>query len=813
MVHDLRIALRLMRKHPAFTAVAVTSLALGIGINTAIFSVVNATLIAGLPVPDADRVVDVSATVEREGVELRGISYPDFLDWRARTNAFTDLAAWASTTLTLAGEGEAERLEAELTSTGYFRILGAAPSVGRAFLPEEDAAPDAGPVAVISHALWQRRFGGAPDVVGRTLHLGERPFTVVGIAPPGFRGLDDDTEVWIPMSMMGVVVPSRYAEGRGTRWLSAVGRLKPGVTVDEAQASLTVVATRLAEAYPDSNARYGARVTPLSEIVYGGTRLLLLALAGAVAFVLLIACANLANLLLARAAGRQREIAVRAALGAGGRRLVRQFLVEGLLFSGFGAIGGLIVAAWVSAAIVSWNPIGLPSFVQAGLDLRVLGFAVGAALLTGAAIGLAPGLQASKTDVSDALKAGGRFDTQDPSRRRVRRSLVAGEVAVALVLLVGAGLMGRTLDAMRAIDLGFRADGLLAAYVSLPPATYQGDTVRGYADRLLDRLAGLPGVEGVALATDLPLDGSSSATLVTPEGQETLVGERGIRVYRHSVSTGYFDVTGIPITAGRPFDVTDAPGGTPVVVISEKMARRHFAGTDPVGRRLKFGGPGAGTPWMTIVGVAGEVRHRALVADPVANPDDPDIYLPLAERPDRDLAMAVRTAGDPGRLAGPLRVAVASLDASVPAYDLSTVRALVEGRTSAARFGAGVMGVFGVLALVLATLGVHGMVSYSVVERRHEIGVRLALGARRAQVVALVLRESLVPAAAGVALGGVAAAGLARFLRSLLYGVTPADPATFAAAAGALVATAALAAWLPARRAARMDPMVALRID
>jgi len=417
ITHDLRVALRLMRKSPAFTTVAVLSLALGIGVNTAIFSVVNATLIAGLPVPEPDRVVDVSATVEREGVELRGISYPDFLDWRSQSDAFADLAAWASTTVTLAGDGEAARVEAELASAGYFRLLGASPTVGRAFLPEEDAAPDAGAVAVISDDLWHGHFGGAPDVVGRTVRLQERPFTIVGIAPPGFRGLDDDTEVWIPMSMMGVVVPARFAEGRGQRWLSAVGRLAPGVTVAQAQTSLDAVAARLARAFPDSNARYGARVTPLAEIVYGATRPLLLALAAAVAFVLLIACANLANLLLARAAGRQREIAVRAALGAGRGRLVRQFLVEGLLFAGAGAAGGLIVAAWASAALVSWTPLGLPSFAQAGIDLRVLGFAVVVALLTGAAIGLVPGLQASRADVSDALKAGGRWSpARWPSR-------------------------------------------------------------------------------------------------------------------------------------------------------------------------------------------------------------------------------------------------------------------------------------------------------------------------------------------------------------------------------------------------------------
>jgi predicted permease len=813
MAHDLRVALRLVRRNPGFSAIAVLSLAVGIGINTAIFTVVNATLIAGLPIPDPDRVVDVSATVEREGLELRGISYPDFLDWRSQCGAFDALAAWSSTTLTLTGSGDSMRVQAELVSAEYFRILGGVPVLGRTFLPEDDAAPGAPATAVLGHGLWLRRFGGTSDVIGRTIRLQERPFTVVGIAPEGFRGLDDDTDVWIPMTMMGVVVPASFAGGRSQRWLSAVGRLRSGITLAQAQTSLDAVTAELARRYPGSNARYGARITPLIEIFYGRLRPLLLALAAAVGFVLLIACVNLANLLLARAAGRHHEIAVRAALGAGRRRLVRQFVVEGVLLACLGVAGGLLVAVWTAAGLAAWNPVGLPSFARVGLDLHVLGFALALGLLAGVAIGLVPGLQASRADLANALKAGGRSDAQVAGRHNLRRSLVTAEVALALVLVVGAGLMGRTLRAMQTVDLGFRAKGLAGAFVSLPPAIYQADAIRAYADRLLERLAGLPGVQGVALASDFPLDGSSSATLVTPEGQEPVLGNRGIRVYRHAVSAGYFGALGIPIVAGRPLDAGDTNSAAPAVVISEKMARRHFPGGSPIGRRLKLGRPGATSRWMTIVGVAGEVRHRSLVADPLTNPDDPDIYVPLAQRPARNLSIVVRANVDPGALAAPLRSAVASIDPDVPAFGFSAASAFVGAQTSNARFGAALMGLFGGLALLLAALGVHGVVSYGVARRRREIGVRLALGARRRQVVGLVLGEALALAAAGVAVGVVAAAALARLLHSLLYGVAPIDPPTFGVAAGVLVAAAAAAAWLPARRAARVDPMAALRSE
>jgi len=812
LLDDIRYAARTLRKSPSFTAVAVLTLALGIGANTAIWSLVHAVLLSPLPFPGADRVVKLSETVRREGLERRSASYPDFLDWRREARSFSRIAAWSNTTFTLTGGEEPERVEGEMVSASYFPLLGARAVRGRTFRPEEDTTPGAHPVAMIGHDFWQRHFAGRPGAVGSHLLLNGHDFTVVGVLPAGFRGLDDDTDVFIPMAMMGMSVPASYADRRGSRWLDVVARLAPGVTVEGAQAELDGLTARLARAYPDSNQDYGGLVLPLREEIVGGFRPVLLVLLGAVGFVLLIACANVANLMLARAAARQRETAIRAALGAGRGRLVRQLLTESLLLALAGGLLGLLVAVWTRDLLTGWSPISLPSFAHAGLDGPVLAFAFGVAVGTGLLMGLAPALQISFRGVGEALKEGGRGMGGGGARRsRLRRGLVMAEVALSLLLLVGAGLMIQSFRHLQAIDPGFRQDHLLTVRVALPAERYAGEKAWALGERLLARVRALPGVTAAALASDMPLEDNTSAFIVTAEGRAVETGDRGFRVYFHAVSPGFLPTLGARLLRGRDLAATDLPGSPAVAVISEKLARRAWPGEDPIGRRLRMGRKG--DDWLTVVGVAAELRYRRLVADPQISPEDPDLYLPLAQKPAADLGLLVRTAASPGALATTLRRELTALDRNIPLYAMAPMEELAAAQTARSRVSAFLMGAFGALALLLAGLGVYGVISYSVAQRGHEIGVRMALGARRGEVFRLVLVQALGLTAVGMALGLAGALALTRFLAGQLYGLSPTDPSTYAAVALLLAGAALAAGWLPAHRATRVDPLVALRHD
>jgi predicted permease len=810
MGHDLRHAFRVLRRSPGLAAVAVLSLALGVGANTAIFSVVNAVLLRGLPLRDAARLADVSSTVRREGVELRAVSLPDFVDWRSQAGVFETMAAWSSLTLTVTGEGPPERVEGEVVSGTYFHVLGVAMQRGRGFTADEDAAPGARPAAVVSWGFSARRFGG--NAVGKILTLNGSRVPIVGVAPPGFQGLGDNTDVWLPMAMLETSLPGRFREARGTRWLSVVGRLRPGAATKQAQTELDTITSRLAQQYVGSNTNYGAFVTPLADRVIGPMRPALLTLLAAVTFVLLIACANLANLLLTRAIGRRRDSAVRAALGAGRWRLLRQFIAEGLLLVGAGGFVGLLVAGWAVDAIVAAGPVALPSFVHPTLDGRVLLYTLAVAALTGVGLGLAPGMQASRTDLGETLKEGGRGGTGGAPAQRLRAGIVVAEVALALLLLAGAGLLVRTLREMQTIDLGFDAAGVEVARVSLP-ARYSGVAASQFADQVLERLRAAPGVRAAALSTDVPFDGNSSATLVTVEGHELPLAERGTRIYQHAVTPGFFETAGIRILRGRgvaPQDTAEAP---PVVIVSEKLVRRFWPNEDPLGRRIKFGRASSSEPWMSIVGVAGDVRYRSLTVDQRTSPEDPDLYFPLAQSPDRDLAVLIRQAAGAGSAVPALRDAVARLDRDVPVYAVEWLGGLVAGQTSTARFTAWLMSLFGGLALLLASLGIYGVIGYSVRQRYREIGIRIALGARHRQIYGLVLRQTLALAAGGVALGLAGSALLTRLLRAQLYGVSPTDPWTLAAVAALVLIMSALAGFVPARGASRVDPLDALRTE
>jgi putative ABC transport system permease protein len=811
MLNDLRYALRLMWKAPAFTIIAGATLALGIGANTAIFSVVNAALLNPLPFPDANRLIVISETVKRDVLERRALSYPDYREYRNGTSSFDEVAAWSSDKFTLSSpDGPAQQVEGEIVSAAYFDLLGATPIAGRTFTQAEDEARDTHALALISHALWQRQFGGDPHALGRAVRLNDRAFTVIGILPPGFKGLDDDTDVWIPMGMLATSAPARFYDQRGARWLQAIGRIKKTLSFDRASADVAAVGRQLEEAYPDTNRNYGGAIFSLKTETVGQLQPFLLTLFGAVGFVLLIACVNLANLLLARATTRQRETAIRAALGADRARLVRQFIVEGLLLSAVGAACGLLLAMWSIDAIVALAPSGLPSFVQPHMDVRVLLFVLAATSAAGLLLGLLPAVQASRTDLNQDLKEGAR-GSFGGGRARMRAALVIAEVALSLLLLVGAGLMVRTFFNLQRIDVGFRPERALTLQLSLPQK-FKTDDLPLAARELLARVRSVPGVRHAALGTDPPFSGGSSAIIVSPEGAEHGEADRGIRVYHHSVMPGFFDALGASIARGRDFDDHDTRGAQAVIIVSRRFAAKAWPGGDPIGRRL-FIGRGASRDWITVVGVAEDVRFRSLTVDAARNPEDPDVYFPYAQRPYRVPSLVASTSGNPARLIPALREAIQRSDRDIPTFSERPMAGLIADRMAPFRLSAGVMSLFGIIALLLAGIGVYGLINYSVTHRQQEIGVRVALGAGRREIYQLVLTDALKLTLAGLAIGLVAALPTATLIRAQLYGVTTNDPATYAAIMALLLLAGLAATLLPARRASRVDPIVALRAE
>ena len=807
---DLRFAGRLMRKSPAFSAIAVATLALGMGANTAIFSVVNAALLNPLPFPDANRLVVISETVKRDTIERRPLSYPDYRDYRDRNSSFDEIAAWSGEKFTLSSsDAPAQQVEGEMVSAAYFDLLGATPVAGRTFTRAEDEARDAHALALISYAFWQRQFGGDPTTVGRGLRLNDRAFTVIGILPQGFKGLDDDTDVWIPMGMLATSEPARFYDQRGARWLNAIGRTKKGVSFDRASADVATIGRQLEQAYADTNKNYGGVIFSLKTETVGQLQPFLLTLFGAVGFVLLIACVNLANLLLARATARQRETAIRAALGADRRRLVQQFIVEGLLLGAVGAAAGLLLAMWSIDGIIALAPSGLPSFVRPRMDVRVLWFVLAATSGVGLLLGLLPAMQGSRADLNDVLKEGARGSSG--ARARVRSALVIAEVALSLLLLVGAGLMVRTFLNLQKIDVGFHPERALTLQLSLPQK-YKGDDLPQAAGELLTRLKSVPGVERVALGTDPPFTGGSSAIIVSPEGAEPGQADRGIRVYRHSVTPGFFDALGASILKGRDFDDHDARGAQASVIVTRRFAAKAWPGVDPIGRRL-FIGRGTSGDWITVIGLVADVRYRSLIVDVARNPEDPDIYFPFAQRPDRGLSVVASTNGNPALLIPSMRDAIQRFDRDIPTFSERSMAGLIGDRMAAFRLSAGVMSLFGIVALVLAGIGVYGLINYSVTERQQEIGVRVALGADRGQIYRLVLADAVKLTLAGLAIGVAAALPCAKLIGAQLYGVTPSDPTTYAAIMALLLTVGIAATLVPARRAARLDPIVALRAE
>ena len=831
LLQDIRYGLRILRASPGFTAVAVLSLALGIGANTSIFSVVNAALLRPLPVTEPERLVFVfnGSTTNPWSTS----SYPDYLDYRDRSEVFSDLLTYSDITLSARVEDQTDLISGSIVSGNFFELLGVRAALGRTFAPEEDKTPNTHPVAVISHNLWQQRFGGDQNIIGRQLALNGHAFTVIGVAPLGFNGPDvlENNDIYVPVMMQALVRPPRggysgdlnpdLLSRRSSRWMKMLGRLKPGVSFEQAQASVTTIAAGLQQAYSDTNRDRIATLFPVSKIdPQGYPQLLSVAglLLAVTAIVLLIACANIANLLLARASARTREIAVRLALGASRPRLIRQLLTESLLISIAGGVAGLLLALWTIDVLKSATPTdGIFSFtLDYHLDARVLAFTFMLSLGTGAIFGLAPALQASRPDLVPALKDEASAAVHGRRRFNLRNALVVAQVALSLVLLIGSGLFLRSLNNAQRIDPGFTADQILDAQLNINLLRYTKVQGQQFYGQVIERVEALPGVESASLARIVPMSGGGRTGVFVIQGRPAADGvnraegtglpDNANTLNLNVVALKYFSTMGIPLHRGRDFNGRDNENAPLAVIINESFARRHFADEDPLGKRMSF--RGANGPWSEIVGVVRDSKYRTLGENP-----RPSAFVPLAQNHETGMTLHVRTSSNPVALAGSVRREVQALDPNLAVTNLQTLSDVVAASLFAARMGAVLLAVFGFLALVLAAIGLYGVMSYAVSRRTREIGIRMALGAGKGDVLRLVLKEGLALVGTGVAAGLIVAVAATRLLTSFLFGVSPLDATTFAAIPLVLALVALLASYLPARRAARVDPIIALRYE
>jgi predicted permease len=810
-LQDLRYGIRMMARTPAFTLIAILTLGLGIGANATIFSWLNAVLLDPLPGVDAPHeLLSVHGTSRAQPVI--SLSYPDFADYRDRNASFAGILAAEESAVSLrAGDAPPERVWAQFVSGNFFDVLGVRALHGRTFLPDEDKTPGTHPVAVISASLWQRRFGSDPNILGAPVTINSRAFTIIGVAPPDFSGSETALrfDVWIPMMMVDTFAPGQNRlQSRGNRWFSGLARLKRGVTLAQAQAEMNGLAQRLAREYPVNDEGIGVTMSPLWKAPRSAQDILgpvLMLMMGVVGVVLLIACANVANLLLARATGRRKEIAVRLAMGAGRARLVRQLLTESTMLALLGGVVGVLIAFWTAGLLMLMvPPTELPVAMDLRVDPRVLAFTFGVALLTGLIFGLAPALQSTRADLVTALKdeassvAGGR------SKGWLRNSLVVAQVSLSLVLLIAAGLFLRSLRAVHTFDLGFNPQNVLLVATDLFPNGYDSTKGRQFYEELLRRVEQLPGVRAVTLARRVPLGfGGTSSTSIRVEGYEPAKDEQ-VWSYLYNVAPNYLRTMEIPLMGGREFTLDDRRESPAVAVINETLAARYWKDADPIGRRFHFGDE----QWVTVVGIARDAKYRTLNEKP-----SPMIYLPVLQFYRSDLNLHVRTEGDPAGYTAAVQNEIRAMDPNLPVFNIRTMEANIRAASFQQRMASGLLGVFGLLALGLAAVGIYGVISYSVSQRTREMGIRIALGAQRRDILRLILGQGLRLTVVGLVIGLGAAFGVSRFMASLLFGVSTTDVVTFAVLPLLLAGVAMLACWVPARRATRIDPIRALRYE
>ncbi len=803
LLSDIRYAIRGILKRPGFTAIAVITLALGIGANSAIFSTVHALLINPLPFPEQDRVVAIWDKNPSHGVERNEVAMANYLDWKAQNQSFEHLALerWWSTNLT-AGDTP-ERVQGFLVTANFLDVLGVKPVKGRNFAEEENQ-PGKDRVAIITDSLWQRRFGSDPNIVNKTITTNGIVRTVIGVLPAEFN-YPKGAEVYAPIPLTPELIKSRQNHS-----YYVIGRLKPGVSLKGAQADMDNVTARLAAQYPETNVGLGAVVYPIVEDTVRMYSTALWVMMGAVGFVLLIACANVANLMLARATGRQKEIALRAALGANRWRIVRQLLVESLIIALIGGAAGVLVGFWGVDLLKASNPGEAakyaPGWKHLGINFPVLAFTFGISLLSGLLFGLAPAWQASKPDLNDALKEGGRHSSS--GSRRLRNLLVISEVALSLVLLIGAGLLFRSFLALLKTDPGFNPDNVLTMNLNLPFAKYKEENQRAafYSD-LVQRVKTLPGVQSAAVVNYLPLGGSNSSDAFLVEGQpEPAAGQENNGRYR-VCTPDYFQTMGIAVLKGRAFNDQDRAGAKPVIIVNETLARRYWPNGEALGKRVRFYGPLDKAPWMEVVGIVKDVKHDLNL------PVTPDYYLPHAQDSWNSMVLVARTTVDPGSMSGPIRQQVLAIDKDQPVFGVYTMREVRAISVTLYTFGFATMAIFAVVALVLASIGIYGVMAFAVTQRTQEIGIRMALGARAADVLKLVVANGMSLAVIGVIAGLVGAFGITRLMGSLLFNVSPTDLVTFALVTTGLLLVALVACYIPARRATKVDPLTALRYE
>jgi len=801
LLKDLRYGIRSLAKNPAFTAIALITLALGIGANTAIFSVVNAVLLRPLPYDDPARIVWLWDTQPQ--LATTPTSLPDFLGWKEQNRSFDRLAAFQGGNMFVDAGDATTDTRVGLVTPDLFSVFRVSPILGRTFTDEE-TLPGRFRVAVLSHSMWQSRFGSDPNVSGRTIQLNGAAYTIIGVMPAGFS-YPDRAELWRPLP----IDPAKLDPG--PHYLNVVGRLKPDITLAQAQADMSTIAARLSQQYKEKNAGHGVKLEPLTKVVVGDVGLALYVLLGAVGFVLLIACANLANLMLARVGARQKEIAVRTALGASRIRIVRQLLTESIMLAIVGGGAGLLLAIWAVRWIVSLSGDTIPRVHEIGIDPRVAGFTLLVSVVTGVLFGLAPAIQVSRPDLTDALKESGR-STAGLRRNRLRSALVISEVALSLVLLVGAGLMIRSFAKLNQVDPGFKPDQVMTMGVAFLRTRYPEDeqVAQGFS-QILEHAANAPGVLSAGAISDLPLTGSNISDSFTIEGRPPIPKEAEPSTEYHIVTPRYFESMGIPLLSGRDIAPTDTRQSPNVVVINDVFARRHFAGENPLGHRLRLQGQERDP--LLIVGVINNVRNLALDEQPT-----PEVYVPFLQDPlspnyQRAMTIVARTKSDPGAIAATLRAALTSVDKSLPLYAVKPLSEHLRDSLIRRRFNLVLLSLFGGVALLLAAVGIYGVISYGVTQRTHEMGIRTALGAKPRDVLKLVVRQAMVLALGGVGIGLLASLALTRLMKSLLFNVGVTDPLTFAAIALLMTLIALLACVIPAQRATKIDPLVALKYE